>query len=142
MRKRWRLFFSSRKEHRVDNCRLAMTTEAFTQEMTHLLPLEEPYAYHKRLSTEPVHVPRRDPDAPASAGELALPEHGWRLVCATGNSPVLRNAALDFQDYLLASMQVQVVLDTCESPGHWQMLTECLIVGTREQMPGCGAYTR
>lgn len=107
-----------------------------------MLPQEEPYAYHKRLSTDSVHVARRDPEARPLAGELALPEQGWRLVWALGSSPVLKNAVLDFQDYLHTSMQVRMEVEGCDSLAHWQSLGQCLVVGTREQMPGCGTALR
>ncbi len=108
-----------------------MTTEDFAREVRRVLPLEEPYAYHKRLSTDPVHVPRRDPEAQPLAGELALPEQGWRLVWADRGSPVLRNAVLDFEDYLHTSMQVRLTVEGCDSLAHWQSLNRCIVVGTR-----------
>ncbi|MDD4017037.1 MAG: hypothetical protein PHV28_03740, partial [Kiritimatiellae bacterium] len=40
-----------------------ISTEAFAREIERVLPPEETYAYHKRLSENPVHVAgRRDPD--------------------------------------------------------------------------------
>ena len=44
------------------------------------LPLEAPYDYHKRLSTEPVHQPRRDTAAKPETGEMVIPGKGWKLI--------------------------------------------------------------
>src|SRR5690606_27002511 len=77
-----------------------VTTEAIAAEIARVLPLEEPYAYHERLSTSPVHTPRRNPDARPTAAELALPAQGWRLLGPATDSPVVQGALRDFQDYL------------------------------------------
>ena len=116
--------------------------EAFAREVTRVLPQEEPYAYHGRLSTDPVHVARRDPGTRPLADELALPDQGWQLVWARGSSPLLQNAVLDFQDYLHTSMRVRMEVEACDSLAHWQDLSRCIVVGTREQMPGCGTELR
>ena len=115
-----------------------VTTEAFSREVENTLPLENLYDYHKRLSAGPVHVPRRDPDARAKAGELTLPEHGWKLVWNQRSTPVLRGAVRDFQDYLDKSMQIGVEVEGRDSLEKWQSLGRSIVVGTRGQMPGCG----
>jgi hypothetical protein len=114
------------------------TTEAFADELQRVLRPEELYAYHKRLSTSPVHVARRDTDTRPQAGELALPERGWKLVCNRGSSPVLQDAVRDFQDYLVKSMRVQVEVEGRDSLENWQSLSRSIVVGTRDQLPGCG----
>lgn len=119
-----------------------ITAEDFSRDVAALLPPEAPYAYHRHLSTEPVHAPERDPDARPSASELAVPEHGWRLLYGDGSPPVLAHAALDFQDYLRTSMQVTVKLDARPSLLDWEHLDRCVVVGTRDQMPGAGAQLR
>jgi len=116
-----------------------VSTTAFARELARVLPEEPPYAYHKRLAEGPVHVPRRDPESRPRAGELALPERGWRLVWDCRSSPVLGNAVRDFQDYLAVSMGVQVEVEDRDSLTDWAGLKRCLVVGTREQLPGCGA---
>ncbi len=116
-----------------------VTTEAFAREVERVLPPEEPYAYHKRLSTFPVHVARRDPDSRPQAGELVIPDHGWRLVWNQRSSPVLANAVHDFQDYLAKSMSVQIDLEGLDSLDNWQGLRRSIVVGTRNQLPGCGS---
>ena len=118
------------------------TAEAFSREVARVLAPEEPYDYHKRLSTDPVHVARRDPKARPLASELELPERGWRFIWASGSSPVLQNAVLDFQDYLHTSMQIRMEIEGCDSLAHWQGLERCIVVGTREQMPECGTTLR
>ena len=115
-----------------------VTTEEFAREVERALPQEELYDYHKRLSDGPVHMAKRDPEARPQAGELALPEQGWKLVWNQRSSALLRNAAEDFQDYLDTSMGVHVELEGRDSLEGWQSLNRSIVVGTRDQMPGCG----
>ncbi|NUQ63350.1 MAG: hypothetical protein HUU20_12795 [Pirellulales bacterium] len=115
------------------------TTEAFAREVERVLPEEKPYEYHKRLSEGPVHTPRRDAEARTQPGEMELPRQGWKLVCRRQGSQILDNAVRDFQDYLEKSMQVRVELDARDSLEGWAALDRSIVVGTREQLPGCGA---
>ncbi len=115
------------------------TTEAFAEALKNALPLEKSYDYHRRLSTNPVHTQRRVPKAQAKPNELALPSQGWKLVWKQGSTPVLQGAVHDFQDYLDKSMQVRIELDAKDSLADWQTQKKCIVVGTRDQLPGCGA---
>ena len=72
------------------------------------------------------------------AGELALPEQGWKLVWNRSSSPVLQNAVQDFQDYLDKSMRVQVEVEGRDSLEDWRTLGKSIVVGTRGHLPGCG----
>jgi hypothetical protein len=114
------------------------TTEALARAVEQL-PQENPYDYHKRLSTGPVHVLRRNADANSQTGELTIPEQGWKLVWNQHSSPILQGAVHDFQDYLDKSMQVQMQLDGHDSLEKSEDLRQCVVVGTREQLSGCGA---
>ena len=114
------------------------TTEVFAREVERVLPQEEPYDYHKRLSQGPVHVARRDPEARPRNGELAIPEQSWKLVWNQRSSLVLQNAVRDFRDYLDKSMRVQVGAEGRDSLDGWQSLNQCILVGTRDQLPKCG----
>ncbi|MCC6694526.1 MAG: hypothetical protein IT365_02745 [Candidatus Hydrogenedentes bacterium] len=116
-----------------------VSAEEFAREIERALPEEEPYAFHKRLTADPVHIPRRVTDMGPQPGELALPDQGWRLVWIPRNSALLHNVVQDFQDYLHTSMQVRVNVEGQDSLENWQSLTNSIIVGTREQLPGCGA---
>ncbi len=115
-----------------------ITTQAFSQEVERALSPEQPYDFHRRLSEAPVHVTRREPDAKPAADELALPDQGWKLVWNPNSGVVLQNAVLDFQDYLKNSMGVLVDVEGRDSLDGWQNLTRCIVVGTRDQLPGCG----
>lgn len=115
-----------------------VTTEVFAREVDRVLPLEKPYDYHKRLSTAPAHEAQRDSEAKPQAGEFMLPEQGWKLVWNQRSSPVLQNAVQDFQDYLAKSMGVHVDVDGRDSLDGWQSLSRNIVVGTRDQLPGCG----
>lgn len=117
----------------------AVTTEEFAREVERVLPEESPYDYHMRLSQSPVHVPRRSPEAVPKAGELVLPEQGWKLVWNQNSSVILTTAVQDFQDYLKTSMGVQVEIMAQDSLENWQNQTNSIIVGTCDQMPGWGA---
>ncbi|MGI6460228.1 MAG: hypothetical protein ACOX5J_09060 [Candidatus Hydrogenedentales bacterium] len=111
----------------------------FSREIARVLPPEERFAYHDRLSEGPVHVPRREPGARANSDELALPDQGWKLLWNRGSGPVLENAVRDFQDYLQTSMDVRVDVEGRDSLDDWNGRTGCIIAGTRDQLPGCGA---
>lgn len=127
----WALCWAARAQPEV-------TTEAFAAEVRRALPTEELYDYHKRLTKEPVHVPRRDAEARPAAGEMALPDNGWKLIWNHRSSLVLSNAVQDFRDYLDKAMGVRVAVEGRESLEGWHTQKQCIVVGTREQMPGGG----
>ena len=109
------------------------TTQEFAREVERVLPVEKPYDYHRCLESAPVHVARRAPDATPAADELTLPDKGWKLVWCPDGGEILRNAVLDFQDYLKVSMGVSVDLEERTSLGGWQDLSRCIVVGTLER---------
>ena len=49
-----------------------------------------------------------------------------------------QHAVHDFQDYLDKSQDVKVEIEERNSLEEWQDFNQCIVVGTREQMPGCG----
>ncbi len=110
----------------------------FSHLVEQTLPAEELYDYHKRLSTDPVHILRRDPEAQPNEGEMMLPDQGWILKMGKSNSMIIQNAALDLQDYLKISQNVKVEIEVRNSIADWQDLSQSIVVGTREQLPGCG----
>jgi hypothetical protein len=114
------------------------TTEVFAREVERVLPRQERYDYHKWLSESPVHVTRRNTEARPRNSELELPERGWKLVWSQRSSPMLQNAVRDFQDYLDKSMGVQVEAESRVSLDSWKSLGRSIVVGTRDQMSGCG----
>ncbi len=111
---------------------------AFDTAVRNVLPSEDLYDYHHRLATEPVHQPERDPGARPGKGEMMIPDEGWKLITAGVNSIILRNAVLDFQDYLKVSQNVKVDVEERNALDNWQNATKSVVVGTREQLPGCG----
>lgn len=102
------------------------------------LPPEELYDYHKRLSTDSVHIPRRDREEQPKEDEMTLPDQGWTLTMEKGNSMILQNAVLDFQDYLDISQNVKVEVEERNALAGWQDFSQRIIAGTRSQLPGCG----
>lgn len=102
------------------------------------LPEEKPYDYHKRLSEDPVHIWKRNVDNHPSSDEMAIPDNGWRLVWKQSSSPILQGAVRDMEDYLKTSMGVSVGIYAQESLKNWDKLESCIVVGTRDQLPGCG----
>ncbi|MCC6695437.1 MAG: hypothetical protein IT365_07395 [Candidatus Hydrogenedentes bacterium] len=115
-----------------------VTTEAFAREVERVLPLEKPYDYHKRLSSSPVHTARRNPVIVPQAGEVVLPVSGWRIVSHAQSTAVLKNAIADFQDYLNTSMGVRVEIENRDALQDWESLSQCVVAGTLENLPGCG----
>ncbi|HPJ98709.1 MAG TPA: hypothetical protein PKW60_04440, partial [Candidatus Hydrogenedentes bacterium] len=116
-----------------------VATQDFAREIERALPPEQSYDYHKRLSEAPVHVPVRNPEAVAAAGETAFPDEGWRLIWDRRSGTVLQTAIEDFQDYMKVSMGVQVAVEGLDSLENWHDSARCIVVGTRDQLPGCGA---
>ena len=119
-----------------------MSAAAFAREVARVLPEEAQYAYHRRLTEDPVHVPRRDPDARLLPGEMVVPDCGWRLVLDPRSSQILQGAVQDFQDYLATSMQVKVGVYGRAAPLGGPDLGPSIDIGTREPLPGCGATLR
>jgi len=106
----------------------------FTDKACRLLPVEVPYAYHRRLASGPVHRPRRDPAAKATGSEQDLASTGWTLLIGADAGPVLQTAAKDFQDYLHVAMQVRVQLERRKTLAGWDRLERVIVVGTRQQL--------
>ncbi len=102
------------------------------------LPPEALYDYHRRLAEGPVHKPDRNPGARPGNNEMMIPDRGWKLITAGGNTVILRHAVSDFQDYLKVSQNVIVEKEERETIAGWQQQRQSIVVGTREQLPGCG----
>jgi hypothetical protein len=117
------------------------TASEFAARALPVLPVEQPHDFRAVLEnwTEPL---RRDPAAKPSSSEMALPAEGWTLRIPAQAGPVLREAALDFRDYLARAMQVRVTLSAEASLEGWRAMSRTIVAGTREQMPGCGAELR
>ncbi len=115
------------------------STEAVAAEIARVLPTEAPYAYHERLSQEPVHRARRNVDTQVESGEMEISPTGWRLVWKSRESTVLSGAVLDLQDYLAVSMGVRVSIEARDGLGDHSTLGQSIVVGTREDLPDVGA---
>lgn len=102
------------------------------------LPVEELYDYHKHLSTAPIHTWKRRSGAVAREDEMSIPNQGWRLVNISGADIVIQTATQDFQDYLAVSHGVIIEREAMSTLHDWKGLSGCVVVGTREQLPGCG----
>ena len=102
------------------------------------LAVEEPYDYHKHLSTAPVHVWRRDKNITAEKDEMTILNHGWKLVYLKQAGIVTSTAVQDFQDYMDISHGVKIELEEKSALNDWKKLSQCIVAGTREQLPGCG----
>ena len=117
----------------------SVSTDEFAREIERVLPKEQPFDYHKALSTDPIHKARRSPDATRRENEVELTAQGWRIVWNQGRTALLHVAVNDFADYLKISMTVDAAIDGRDSLADWQTLQQCVIVGTRDDLPGCGA---
>jgi len=132
------LVASCRREGSMSAAGGKNSAEGFAGLVEKYLPAEELFAYHKRLSEEPVHVYRRAPDAKPGEGELMIPADGWKLIWSPGQSVILSNAVQDFLDYLERSQDIKVTVEEKNSLSGWQNLRQGIIVGTKDQLPGCG----
>src|SRR5690554_2693926 len=102
------------------------------------LPVEKIYDYHKRLSEQPVHIWRRDNSAVQEKSELTVPEKGWKIALHSNCGIIIKNAVADFSDYMNKSQGVMVELEPTASLDNWEKLKQTIVVGTKEQLPGCG----
>lgn len=118
-----------------------MTAAEFAAKALPVLPIEQPHDFRKALEnwTEPL---RRNPRARPAASEMVLPAQGWTISIPAQAGPVLRQAAEDFREYLDRAMLVHAALDAKSSLENWQTMTQAILAGTREQIPGCGAELR
>ncbi len=128
-------FNKERKSTDKDSWKASATSFASAVER---LPVEKLYDYHKHLSTAPVHIKRRDSDAVKENNEMQLPDAGWKINWLKGNCIIIDNAIDDFRDYLSVSQNVKVDSVPVNSLNNWKKLKQAIVVGTREQMPGCG----
>ena len=128
--------------HRQNNRNIAEgkckgSTSGFNAEVERL-PVEELYDYHKRLSNSPVHIWRRYMDAVQEGNEMVIPDKGWKITRVSGSSIIIQTAVNDFQDYLDKSHNIKVETEGKDSLGDWKRFNQSIIVGTKEQLPGCG----
>ncbi|MBK8883447.1 MAG: twin-arginine translocation signal domain-containing protein [Bacteroidales bacterium] len=102
------------------------------------LPAEEPYEYHRRLSASPVHIYRRDKGAQQAKDEMAIHGKGWKLIYNREGSVIIRNAVIDFQDYLDKSHDIKVEVEENDSLINWNELNQSIVVGTPAQLRDAG----
>jgi hypothetical protein len=121
----------------TDRYSIASPPGSFNAEVEKL-PEERPYGYHKKLSSDPLHTWKRNIDYQPSSDEMSVADKGWKLVYKPGKSPALTTAIEDVKVYFEKSMGVSVSIETQASLGNWKKLKSCIIVGTGEQLRGCG----
>lgn len=128
--------FKAVEETNCENQNTGHSVDGFVKEVENL-PVEEPYAYHGYLSTAPIHIPRRDPDARPLKYEMSVPDEGWTIVWNPESSDVLKLAVYDFQDYMITSQKVKVKIEE-STLKEWQNIRKSIIVGSVLQMPELG----
>ena len=100
------------------------TTEAFAREVERRSRRRSSTTTTSGCRRAPCMCRGGTPKPGRQAGELALPEQGWKLVWNQRSSPVLQNAVQDFQDYLDKSMGVRVEVEGRDSLEDWQSLSQ------------------
>jgi len=114
------------------------TSSEFTTQACKLLPIEQPYAYHRRLKEGPLHRLRRDTAAKPTDEEMSLPPTGWKVLIRADADPLVRHSAEDLRKYLQVAMQVDVRLEVRESLDDWAELSHVIVVGTPNHLPNIG----
>ena len=114
-----------------------LTATEFARRAIAALPIEQPYEFARTLS-EGLERVRQNPTSRPSTQELEIPAQGWRLIIPSTSSTVLRQAAETFRDYLDHAMGVQVALDYPTSVTGWSEIKRAVVVGSGNQLPGCG----
>lgn len=102
------------------------------------LPVEQSYDYHKRLSTEPVHRPARDPGAQPNENEIAIADSGWKIIIARDTPVLIRHTAEDLKQHLKVAMEVDAVIEEHDNLDNWKEIKHAIIIGTRDQLPEVG----
>ena len=77
-------------------------------------------------------------EAVLGENEMAIPDNGWKLIWSLGSGIIIQNAVDDFRDYLDKSHNIKVESKGIGSLDDWQGFSQSLVVGTKEQLPGCG----
>lgn len=106
------------------------------------LPEQHSYDYHKKLATESVHSWKRDKQAKPSKEEMLIPDNGWKLLFISPQTAGLATAIEDLVTYFDKTMGVSLNAEGQSSLRSWRNARSCIIVGTREQLPGCGKALR
>jgi hypothetical protein len=118
-------------------CRQETSTPEFEKTAYAALPIEQPYQFRESMAKE-FDRSWRDPGAKAEPNEMEIPAQGWSLIYAADADSVLKLAAADFRDHLSTSMQARLVSAERPTLAGWAQERQALIVGRRDQMPGCG----
>lgn len=131
------LSFNKKNNRNIAEDKYKNSISVFAAEVERL-PVEERYDYHKRLSTAPVHIWRRNMEIRPEENEMSLSDKGWKITWATGSSMVIENAVRDFCDYLDQSHHIQVETETRDSLEDWKKDNQRIVVGTKDQLHGYG----
>jgi hypothetical protein len=115
----------------------ATSGREFEQAAYPALPIEKPYDFRDVMVKE-FNRSWRLPGAKAEPNEIEIVAHGWSLIYPAEAGPVLRQATEEFRTHLSTSMQVQIAPAEKSSLLGWATERHVVIVGVRDQMPGCG----
>ena len=118
-------------------CRQGTSAHEFAKTAYAALPIEQPYQFRESMVKD-FDRSWRDPGAKSEANEIEIPAQGWSLVYAADAGSVLKLAAEDFRNHLSTSMQAHLVSAERPALGDWAQEKQALVVGRRDQMPGCG----
>ena len=95
-----------------------------------LLPIEQPYDFHKALS-EGLAPRQRDRNAQPTPEEMALSAQGWILIMHSDAGIALRQGVEELRVYLQSAMDVYLSVETRGSLAGWQNLQNTIVAGSR-----------
>ncbi len=121
----------------VEGYSFSFQASSFASEVAKL-PAEKIYDYHKYLTESPVHFWRRDKNSVPGKDEMSVADSGWKIVMQKSSGIVIENAVDDFADYLNKSHGINAGKESPDSLKNWKRLKNSVIVGTKDQLPGCG----
>jgi hypothetical protein len=110
---------------------------AFDRAAFPALKPEQPYDFRDVLVKD-FNRSLRAPGAKADSNEMEIPAQGWSLVYSAQSGPVLKQAVTEFQTHLLTAMQVRMEPAEKASLQGWRQEQRAIVVGVKDQMPGCG----
>jgi hypothetical protein len=109
----------------------------FEQAAYPALPIEKPYDFREVMVKE-FNRSWRVLGAKAEPNEIEIATQGWSLIYPADCGPVLKQSVEEFRSHLSTSMQVQLAPAEKSSLRGWMKEQHAVIVGVRDQMPGCG----
>jgi hypothetical protein len=109
-------------------------THVFAKEVERVLPLDQPYGHHKRITEGPLHTLSRDAELSPTNEEFVL-DSTWKIGYPSEQNTLLVNAASDLQMFLKGSMLLDVQTEQIDNPASVKNKANRILIGTTAHFP-------